>query len=472
MAEFVGRNKELHLLERELDRVRTTTDAPGRCLLVRGRRRVGKSRLLEELCARTDTPAVFFTASQQGRHELAHFSTEVESSTLPGRDLFADTVPATWDAALRLLATALDASPAAIVVIDEFPYLVADDPSIEATFQKQWDRLLSKRHVLLVLIGSDLAMMEALNTHGRAFFQRGSELVVPPLSPIETATIVGAKDAASAFDAYLVTGGLPLVCADWPKGRDLRTFLRRSVDDPTSALIVSGERALAAEFPAELQARTVLDQIGAGERTFSNIARASGGLNATSLTRSLHVLATTRVVAREVPLSTRPSREARYRVADPYLRFWLRFIGPHLAEIERGRGDRVAARIERDWAAWRGRAIEPVVREALSLLGPLDDLPDTGAVGGYWTRTNVPEIDLIGADRGPIAGTIHYAGTIKWLDKQPLEQRDVDRLRTDLAAVPGTSSSTPLIAVSRRDAKVTGAAAVLGPDDLLAAWST
>ncbi len=52
---------------------------------------------------------------------------------------------------------------------------------------------------------------------------------------------------------------------------------------------------------------------------------------------------------------------ARYTVLDPYLRFWLRFVGPRLAELSRGRSDLVVARVPRDWNAYRGRAVEPVV---------------------------------------------------------------------------------------------------------------
>ncbi len=354
-------------------------------------------------------------------------------------------------------------------MIDEFPYLVAANATVEAIFQKQWDRLLSRRPVLLILVGSDLAMMEALNTHGRAFFQRGAEVVIPPLTPVEVGSIVGAAGAAEAFDAALVTGGMPLLCSDWARGRSLRAFLRRSLRDPTSALIVSGERSLAAEFPDEAQASLVLRQIGAGERTFSNIARAAGGLQATSLTRSLHVLTTTGIVVRDTPLSTRPSKEARYRVADPSLRFWLRFIGSHMAEIERGRGDRVIERVERDWTTWRGRAIEPLVREALMRRPPVPSL-DAGMVGGFWTRTNDPEIDVIGADGGPTASRIVYAGSIKWLDRQPLGERDIATLRAGLVQVPGASADTPIVAVARAGVKATGIAAALGPEDLLAAW--
>ena len=266
MVGFIGRERELRSLHQQLSRVVTgaSGEPTGRCLLVRGRRRVGKSRLIEQFCARADVPYLFFTASQQGLDELGLFAEEAAQSNLSGRGLFSAANPQTWDAALQVLASAVGDEEPTVVVIDEFPYLVNDDSSIEATFQKQWDRLLSKKPVLLILVGSDLAMMEALNSHGRAFFQRGTELVVPPLSPVETGSIVGASDAKDHFDAYLLSGGLPLICCEWPRGMTMWEYLEEALAEPTSALIVSAERALAAEFPDETQARVVLGQIGAG----------------------------------------------------------------------------------------------------------------------------------------------------------------------------------------------------------------
>ena len=440
----------------------------GRCVLVRGRRRVGKSWLIEQFCSVSNTASVFFTASQQGAREPGLFASEVLSSNLPGRDLFEGADPTSWDAALRLLASAVGDTPT-IVVIDEFPYLIADDKTIEATFQKQWDRLLSKRPILLILVGSDIAMMEALNTHNRAFFQRGVELIVPPLSPAETGELVGGVSAADAFDAYLITGGLPLICTEWRPGLTMWAYLEAALGEPTSPLIVSAERALAAEFPREVQARDVLGRIGADHVTFSHIARAGGGMQAASLNRALEILSTKRMITKDLPLSIKPSREARYSITDSYLRFWLRFIAPHLAEIERGRSDRVLARIRADWTTWRGRAIEPVIREALSRLSPIDGLPAAAAVGGFWTRSNKPEIDIVGADRGPIANTVEYIGSIKWLEGQPLDQRDLNALIRDRQAIPGTDDTTPIVAVSRSGVTA-GGAINLGPDDLLAAW--
>jgi hypothetical protein len=357
-----------------------------------------------------------------------------------------------------------------MVVFDEMPYLVAEDPGFEGTLQKAFDRTLSRLPVLLVLIGSDLAMMEALNTYGRPFYQRGTEMVVPPLNPAEVASML-AEPAPEAIDAFLVTGGLPLILDEWPQGASLWEYLEFALKRPTSALIVSGERALAAEFPAEAQARTVLGAIGHGERTFTLIGRAAGGLNPGALSRSLEILTRKRLVEAHLPLSTQPSKDTRYYVADPHLRFWLSFIGPGMPAIERGRGDQVLSTIKNKWSSWRGRAVEPVIRQSLLRL-PAGILPqETEAVGGYWTRTNDPEIDLVGADRSPIAKKITMAGSIKWLDNKPFDARDLARLVVHRSQLPGADDTTPLLAVSRTGTSVTGAT-VITPDDLLAAWET
>lgn len=442
---------------------------PGKALLIRGRRRVGKSRLVEEFLAHAGVPHVYFTASTRSTaEELRLFAEEVTASDVPGADLFAGVTLPSWDSALRLLAAAIPEDGPSVVVIDELPYLTTSDPRFEGTLQKAFDRELSRRRVLLVGIGSDLAMMEALNDYGRPFHQRATEMVVPPLTPSEVAEML-ALDPADAFDAYLVTGGLPLICEEWPAGAHLWDYLEEAVRSPTSALLVSGERALAAEFPAVAQARVVLSAIGAGERTFGNIGRAAGGTPPGSLTRALDTLTAKRVVAAERPLSTRVSKETRYRVADPYLRFWLSFLGPHLPEVERGRGDRVLARVRISWTSWRGRAIEPVLRESLDRL-PAEQRPsDDGVIGGYWTRTNDPEIDIVVADRAPLARTVLAVGSIKWLDRAPFDGRDHARLLVHRSQLPGASDRTPVFAVSRSGVAVDGLR-TYGPEELLEAW--
>ncbi|WP_084963721.1 ATP-binding protein [Thermoactinospora rubra] len=470
MGRFIGRRNELEKLTKLFRRVAAggRTDRPGRAVLMRGRRRVGKSRLAEEFVSRMRVPSFFFTAAREPLEEqLRVFVADAALSGLPGSQLFADVRATSWDSALSLLVRALPQDSPSIVVIDELPYMIESDPHLEGRLQRWLDRELSRLPVLLILIGSDLSVMEAINQYDRPFHMRATEMVVSPLTPHDIKHMLG-LDAATAIDAHLVTGGLPLTCEEWPSGASLWDYLEEAVTDSSSALVISGERTLAAEFPADAHARVLLKALGAGERSYSSLERASGGMPGTTLQRALQILIEKRVVVPELPLSTRPSRERRYHLADPHLRFWLAFIGPHMAEIERGRGDLVMRRLRQSWTAWRGMAVEPLVRESLRRM---DGMPEeTGAIGSYWTRSNNPQIDLVGADREPVAKRITMAGSIKWLEDRPFDDHDLAELIVHRSKLPGADTATPMIAVSRGGCTAQGIRHI-SPDELVDAWA-
>lgn len=469
MARFIGRERELAQLHAIIEDVRRT--GSGRLLALRGRRRVGKSRLVDEWLEREGVPHLFYeTARRPARDELAAFAAEVAESTLGAAALVRSGVTfQSWDAGLRLIASQTGRDTPSVVVIDEFPYLFDADPNVDAAIQKAWDREIDHRApVVLVLIGSDITMMERLTEYGRPLFGRAREMVVNPLSPAETGDMLR-RPATDALDAYLVLGGYPALVESWHEDDTLWSYLGRELE-PTSPLLVNGERMLSSEFPGDLSARRILEAIGSGETSYSSIA-AVAGVPQTTLNRALDVLTDRkRVVSVVQPLSTKPApRLRRYVVADPYLRFWLRFMGPSLPEIERGRADLVLERIRADWPAYQGRAIEPVVREAVTRLLPDDRFGDARYCGAYWTRTADVEVDLIGADQED-PRHIGFVGSIKWRERQPFDRRDLAELTAQRARVPGAGTDTRLVAVSRAGSTATGVDVALGPDDLVDAY--
>ena len=85
--------------------------------------------------------------------------------------------------------------------------------------------------VVLVLIGSDLEMMQRLTVDSAPLYQRPThELLVPPLGPLEVARLTG-RTGADALDAYLVTGGFPKIVRLW-SGGNLGAFLKRASPIP------------------------------------------------------------------------------------------------------------------------------------------------------------------------------------------------------------------------------------------------
>lgn len=467
IGNFVGREAELTRLEGMLDQVRGS--GRGAFVAVRGRRRVGKTRLLDELTRRAGCPSVFFTATQDDSGaSLERFVSALAASDLPAAGEVRGGLRAeSWESALELAARGASAARPSIVVIDEFPYLVEKEPAIESVLQAAWDRRLQSSPVLFVLIGSDRAVMEALSEHGRPLYDRPRELLVEPLSAADVGALLDLP-AAEALDAYTVIGGFPVLALEWGAGRSRDEYLADALCDPTSFLVVSAERALAAEFQRDAHARAVLGAIGADARVHKEIAKRTA-LSATTLGRAFDILDAKGMVDRVTPYSAKPTpKNRRYRVADPYLRFWLRFVGPYIDEIERNRGAIVLERLAAAWPSYRGRAIEPIVTDRLERMLPDGRLPGARHIGAYWTRNGAVEVDLVGGDTRPVADRIAFLGSIKWRERAPFTAADTASLAAQRDAVPGADPRTPLIGVSRSgfDADA-GLDLQLSPEDLL-----
>jgi hypothetical protein len=467
--DFVGRESELALLRRRLDGVRES--GRGSLIAIRGRRRVGKSRLAEEFAQASGHPYVYFTAVQQtGEHELERFVATFEASAAPrAADVGRGLRPESWEAALALAAEGATAARPLILVIDEFPYLVAKEPSIEAILQKVWDRHWQDAPILVLLIGSDEATMHALAEQGRPLYDRVREIAVRPLDPAAVAELLD-LGPADALDAQLVIGGFPVLATEWGAGRDLGAYLGEVLTDPTSFFVVSAERTLSAEFPAPAP-RAILAAVGTGARAHSTILSKTG-LSATTVNETLEALRRRDVVRRLVPYSTKATtRTALWEVADPYLRFWLAFVDRRIDLIERGRGALLVEHFEQRWPAYRGRAIELLVREGLELM-----LPDAGRfrearhVGAYWNRSGTIEVDLVGGDERPVAKRIGFVGSVKWRQEQPFGRSDALDLAGRRRDVPGADDAL-LVGVSAQGFDDAATLDVrLGPEELLAAW--
>jgi hypothetical protein len=474
---FVGRVSELALLHKRLDRV--TASGAGTALVIRGRRQVGKSRLAQEFCDRAGMPYLFYTATKGASpvEAITEFLAELSNSGVPrDRGLIPAEQAASWPDAFRVLASVLPESPV-VLVLDELPWLAEQDDIFDGALQTAWDRLLSRRPVLLLLLGSDLHMMERLTAYDRPFFGRADNLLLGPLNPAEVGDALGLQPA-DAIDACLLSGGLPGILRAWPAGVLALEFAERECADPASPLFGVPEGALLAEFPAPDVTRRVIEAVGGGNRTHANIASEAGSrtgaIPSGTLTPILRrLVADKHVLALDEPLSVRATKPALYRVADSSLRFYLA-IGRAAHDLSRrGRAEAAASLVTRRWPSWRGRAVEPTIREALSLAAAELPWPEAPVVGAWWNRAFDPEIDLVGADRGPVARRLWYAGSVKWLD-HPFGSRDLAALQRGAPLIPGFEPrETALIGVSCAgfaDSAATDLALRWRPEDIVGAF--
>jgi hypothetical protein len=200
-------------------------------------------------------------------------------------------------------------------------------------------------------------------------------------------------DAMRALEAYAVWGGVPRY---WELAREhesLEAAIREVILSPLGVLHDEPIRLLRDDLRDTTQAASILSLVGQGAHRPSEIAGRLGKPN-TSLSRPLQRLVELGLVERETPFGVhhRAGQRALYKVADPFLRFWFRFVEPNRSRLEGRLVGEVAAQVRRGLAAH---------------------------VGGVWeelARTGVPHLNLFGHQWGPAA---RWWGT--GMDRRPME---------------------------------------------------
>jgi AAA+ ATPase superfamily predicted ATPase len=450
-------------------------------LALRGRRQVGKSSVVERFTSRAGEPSVFVTAvfGASAAQHLADATDAIaqERRLAPTAQLLAESTASSWRDWLGRIALAAQSGPV-IVVLDEFPWLAAAAPTLEGELQVQWDRTLGQLPVMLILVGSNVAMMDRLATHDRPLFGRLQPMVIPALNPAEVAEALPGAEATEVFDSYLVTGGYPRLVTDLADtGAAAAEFVRAAMLDPFSPLITTAQLSLEAEFATGPIAGQVLSAIGANEIGHAAFSEVLGAIadpadpwrTQTAVTRALKTLTESKgLIELEQPAwAAASSKLRRYRVTDPYLRFWFRYLQRHRDRIARGRADLAIAAFERDWPSWRGRSIEPVVRSALERIAATDDtLSGVESIRPWWVRDGSVEVDVVAAT----PSVTSVVGTIKWRIGGGVTERDLAPLVAARARVPRANSAR-LAAVSPVGAAPAGFDLSYSAADLLQAWT-
>ena len=105
-------------------------------------------------------------------------------------------------------------------------------------------------------------------------------------------------------------------------------------------------------------------------------------------------------------------------------------------------------------------------------VGPCGPDGEARVIGGYWVRTNTPEIDIVTADKGSVARAIYAVGSIKGKATSPFDGHDLGDLIAHRGQLPGATVTTPLIVVTRSGSTASPVPQlrIIEPGELLNAW--
>jgi AAA+ ATPase superfamily predicted ATPase len=291
--------------------------------LVRGRRRQGKSYLLRRLADATG--GLYYQAVAQERAQaLAGIGAALGGYLeVPGGRVAIDS----WDDVLRAFDELARRPGGALVIIDEFPYLLEHSPELSSLLQRFIDASREQSGSLrLILCGSALSVMASLLEGTQALRGRAStDVVVRAFDYRLAAEFWGIDDPATALLVHSVVGGTPgyrdLLAAPVPRRtRDVERWLAAGPLNPSSALFREDEYLLTEERAITDRAvyHSVVGAIAAGHTSQGAIAQALGRQPA-AVQHPLRALVEAGfVVAADDALR---ARRPIYRIADPIVRF-------------------------------------------------------------------------------------------------------------------------------------------------------
>ncbi|GGY07238.1 ATP-binding protein [Streptomyces anandii] len=390
-----------------------TEPAPGlRIGVVRGRRRHGKSFLLEHLCRTVG--GVYTLALQQSRvMALDRFADSLAQGLGFRVGRFTSWVEAMDTAADLLTSRRGDGTPP-LLVLDEFPYLVAHSPELPSVLQALYDQRgpsSGKPPLRIVLCGSAMSTMSTLLAGDQAL--RGRAVIDMRIGPFgfrDAAEYWGLADApGTAFLVDAVLGGAPGyrdVVGDPPEptaGEDgFYEWLERSVFNPSHILFTEPEYLLAEDPRISDRAtyHAIWEAVASGAATPTQIGGLVG-MDAKSLTYHLNIMKAAAFIRYDQDLLLQ--RKPVITVADPIVRFHDLIVRPNLVDFEMREG-RAAWERSRETFSSKvlGPHFEDLARQWTLRYGRERGLDDIGQVG----TTTVPcrehrghEVDVVALSR-------------------------------------------------------------------------
>ena len=387
-----------------------------------GRRRVGKTRLVQE-----------FIQGKKAIYFLADSVSETEQLKTRGRILgeyFKDSILKDagfkdWYQFFRYLKE--NQAKRLIIVIDEFPYLVYSNPAISSIFQKGIDDYLKKTDLFLILMGSSIGIMEkeVLFYKAPLYGRRSASLEVREMNFNGLREFFPEKSFHDLVKIYSVFGAIPAYIEKYNPRHDLFRNIKELILDKGTFLSNEVEYILMEELREPRNYFVILKAIAQGKRKLSEIMNETG-FERSLVSRYLDILRSLRFVEKTIPVTEKhpeKSKQGLYRLHDKFFAFWFKYVFPNRSRIEIGNTDYVVQLIRDSLEHHLSTTYEDVCLELCRDL-MAKRLMQYTLIGKWWSKNE--EIDVVALDEETRTA---WFGECKWSSRKVGEDIYRDLIR-------------------------------------------
>lgn len=417
---FYCREKELKELNKRYQR------GNFECIVIYGRRRVGKTALINEFCK--DKKNVFLSALNASAKE----NLEALSKAIYAKEyLEASDAPVygSFDSAFAEI-TRMAKEERIVFVIDEYPYLAKSDNSISSRLQHIIDHVWKDTNLFLILCGSSMSFMEnqVLGYESPLYGRRTGQFKIQALNYKEITAFNPELNEEQQSLIFGITGGIPHYINKLDVVNDIDEALKDNLFNTSSYLYEEPENLLKQELREPAIYNSIISSI-AGGSSRSNEISTKVGLESGVCAKYLKVLLDLGIIKKETPITEKSGKKKIYMIGDNFFRFWYRFVPQNNSSISAGRIEQIYdGVIKRYFSDYMGLVFEQMCKEYL--LCYADNLPIVLSDIGQWWGTDSKEkkeiqIDIVGTQ---IEGKEYIIGSCKYKN-EPIGVSELELLK-------------------------------------------